>query len=104
MPTELLDVLWFKSCGGNEDLASVAGVVKQKAAGDFMVPVYDLYTHRNGDYSNVEANYNDDTGYVLVATRNIQKGEQLHRSYDKCLECDLLMKWDMDYGTPGKFF
>jgi len=60
---------------------------------DKMIPVLDMYNHRNGPSKNVESStvhYNDKdiTAYAL---RDIKAGEQLQNTYSECMDDDC--KW-----------
>jgi hypothetical protein len=46
-----------------------------------MVPVYDMYNHRNGAFHNTVAEHWHADGFVMRATRDIGEGEQLFNSY-----------------------
>jgi len=57
---------------------------------DKMIPVLDMYNHRNGVSKNVEAttvHYNDDD-ITAYAFRDIQAGEQLQYTYSECMDDD----------------
>jgi hypothetical protein len=98
------DIMWFEEwCDDNEDLLPLAGLVTQKtSAGDFLIPIYDLFTHRNDQYYNVKTEYEEDGQYFKVlARRAIDAGEQLHVSYDQCDECDPEIE-ETESGTLGK--
>jgi hypothetical protein len=99
-PTQLLDAAWSSKCDGEPDLEPVAGLVMQQDTGDYMIPIYGLYTHRNGEYYNIEVDYEDGEYFQLLASRDIVAGEQLHDSHDLCDECDAELV-DLGYGTPG---
>jgi SET domain len=99
----LLDDAWFDECKGTAELESVAGLVKQKSDGDFMIPIFDLYTHRNGKYYNVKTKYENGNFVQVSARRSISAGEQLHNSFDLCDDCNLELV-EMGYGTPGRTF
>jgi len=84
---------------------------------DSLIPLVDLYPHRNGHYTNVEIqinpneeeenNNNDEERYAtIVAIRDITKGERLHLSLNECPQCRdaLAARDDIDFGTPGKYY
>ena len=45
-----------------------------------MVPVYDMYNHRNGEYLNTEVEIRDDA-FVMLARQSVAAGEQLYNTY-----------------------
>ena len=67
---------------------------------DKMVPVLDMYNHRNGKSFNVESTivHNDDD-VTAFAIRDIKAGEQLQNSYNECMDydCDF---GEMKYNYP----
>jgi hypothetical protein len=99
----LLDHDWFELCGGekSDDLsANAAMLVKQHSDYGMMIPLKDLYTHRNGPWYNTETRVIEGEAYQFLAGRTIEAGEQIHDSINKCEDCQ---EYDEDYGTPGKF-
>jgi hypothetical protein len=100
---DLLDSDWFELCGGDksDDLsANAAMLVKQHSDYGMMIPLKDLYTHRNGPWYNTETRVIEGEAYQFLAGRTIEAGEQIHDSINKCEDCQ---EYDEDYGTPGKF-
>jgi hypothetical protein len=59
-----------------------------------------MYNHRNGKYLNTEVTTYEGEKHVTVAARDIQPGEQIHNSYNKCKECGGRR---VGYGTAGKW-
>ena len=57
---------------------------------DVLVPVYDLFDHRNGYYHNVDQanSAHDEKDISVVALRDIEEGEQLYLSYNECHDID----------------
>jgi len=60
---------------------------------DKLLPVLDMFNHRNGPYKNVEitlVNDKDDSDIAAYAYRDISKGEELQISYSECMDdtCD----------------
>lgn len=60
-----------------------------RARGDdaYLVPLYDMFNHRNGRYYNVHHRVEDEEEYELIANRDIQKGEEMYNSYNLCNRC-----------------
>jgi hypothetical protein len=81
--------------------ARAAMLVVQLADDDIMVPVYDLYNHRNGDWYNTKDEIHDGVKHEMRARRTIQPGEQLYNSYNMCDECG--ERSSEGYGTPGTY-
>lgn len=59
---------------------------------------YDMYNHRNGKYHNTDVWTEVDVKHVTKASRDIQKGEQIHNSYNRCRDC---RGRRLGYGTAG---
>ena len=57
---------------------------------DKMVPVLDMYNHRNGASLNVESTTAHDTSADITAfaLRDIKAGEQLQNTYSECMDLD----------------
>lgn len=86
-----------------EERIQAAMWVQQHAFQDLMIPLKDLYTHRNGNYHNVQVRVVDRVHAQIVARRDIQPGEQLHTSYTDCESCQKDDENDNQYyGTPGR--
>jgi hypothetical protein len=97
----LLDDDWHDMCRGGVDGDVAAALVFQRALDDtFMIPIFDWYTHRNGDYYNVKSELKPGLHFQIVARRPIEAGETIHNSYDLCDDCndDAV---ESGYGTPG---
>jgi len=60
---------------------------------DKMIPVLDMYNHRNGASKNVESTtvHYDDNDIIAFALRDINAGEQLQNTYSECMDDDC--KW-----------
>jgi hypothetical protein len=93
---------WYEVCDGSvEDKrsATAAMLVMQHSVHDLMIPIVDLYTHRNGNWFNTQTKIVSGEYVQVVARRDIEAGEQLHSSYNQCDGCDE----EDDVGTPGTF-
>ena len=72
--------------GPLEEFAHLA--VLRRSWDDIMVPLFDMVNHRNGRWTNVESNsIHEDKDIRVYAIRDIEAGEQLHRSYNECIDC-----------------
>lgn len=94
---------WYGDCNGDprdELAAKAAMLVVMRADDDLMVPVYDMYNHRNGRYYNTDMIINRGTGYKVVASKDIQPGDQVYNSYNMCMQCGGRRD---GYGTPEIF-
>lgn len=103
--TSMLDDEWFEACNGDENDATstkAAELVMQRDDNDLMVPLYDLIEHRNGNYTNTKTNLVEKKYHQTIASRPIEPGEQVYKSYDLCEDCneDAI---ELGYGTSGKF-
>lgn len=62
-------------------------LVNQRGYDQALIPIWDMFNHKNG-YVNVE---NDSIwspdGFRLRAKRDIEAGEELYATYDKCFDC-----------------
>ena len=102
---EMLEFDWSKACNGygiynNDLLANATMLVHQLAEDGFMIPISDLYTHRNGYWHNARLEETDGA-YKFTALRIIEVGEPIHDSIYKCDDCE--NDYSIFYGTPGKF-
>lgn len=64
--------------------------VLSRSWGDKMIPVLDMFNHRNGASKNVESttvHYNNDD-ISAFALRDIKAGEQLQNTYSECMDDD----------------
>lgn len=101
-PVSWLEEDWREDCNGSTDPLDerAALLVVQRAEDDLMIPVYDMYSHRNGKYHNIDNNREEGKRFYLTARRDIVKGEQIYNSYNMCNNCGGRAN---NYGTPGKF-
>merc|ERR1719343_853975 len=101
--TTWLEEDWYEDCDGDptDDLsAKAAMLVVSRADDDLLVPVYDMYNHRNGKYYNTFMKAVRGELYQVTARRDIQPGEQLYNSYNMCDNCGGRRD---GYGTPEVF-
>jgi spermidine synthase/S-adenosylmethionine/arginine decarboxylase-like enzyme len=88
--TSWLEEDWYDSCHGdpNDTLAAHAAMqVVSRADDELLIPVYDMYNHRNGPWYNTHMKLNRGVNHQVTARRDIQPGEQIHNSYNMCDEC-----------------
>ncbi|KAL7519156.1 hypothetical protein ACHAWX_003951 [Stephanocyclus meneghinianus] len=95
-------------CDGDvNDPMTVQAVTLVRARSDweYMVPIYDMFNHHNGKH-NIQLRINPykssikETGYQVIAGRQLQPEEQLYNSYNRCGSCDAWYDW---FGTPEVF-
>lgn len=92
---------WHQGCkGGSDPLEeNAAMLVVQRAEDDLMIPLYDMYNHRNGHYHNTINHRVDGKEFYMTASRDIVKGEQIYNSYNLCSGC---AGRKGAYGTAGE--
>lgn len=101
-PVSWLEEDWYDDCEGDPDdsfTSHVAMLVVQRSDDSIMVPIYDFYNHRNGQWYNTRLTINKGVSHVVQAGRTIEAGEQIYNSYNLCDECGGRKS---NYGTPGK--
>ena len=94
---------WYRDCDGDEDPLSeyAALLVVQRAWDDVLIPVFDMFSHRNGPWLNTKSNsVHAGSDVTIRAKRNIKAGEQLYTSYNMCEDCS---NRATTYGTPEIF-
>ena len=100
-PVSWLEEDWREDCNGSTDPLDerAALLVVQRAEDDLMIPIYDMFLHRNGWHNNVENNFREGEEFYLTAKRDIGQAEMLFNSYNQCTDCEGRAG---RYGTPGK--
>lgn len=80
---------WHDECHGTDDAFQVQAAMLLVTRGDddMMIPIYDLYNHRNGKWHNTRNNVEEDVKHEISASRTIFKGEQIYNSYNHCTNC-----------------
>ena len=93
---------WHKGCNGGSDPLeeNAAMLVVQRAEDDLMIPLYDMYNHRNGKYHNTINHRIEGKEFRMKASRNIEQGEQIYNSYNLCSGCEGRKG---AYGSAGMF-
>jgi len=92
---------WYGDCNGSNDPQHeyAALLVVQRAWDDILIPVYDMMSHRNGDWLNTKS---DESGVhsggpvVVQSKRDIKAGEQIYTTYNMCEDCGNRI---VSYGT-----
>jgi len=101
--TTWYDEDFLQDCNGeSEDELSgkAAMLVVARGDDDLLVPVYDMYNHRNGQWYNTHMKVTRGENYIVTARRDIQPGEQIYNSYNMCENCGGRKD---GYGTPEIF-
>ena len=102
-PVEWITKDWYERCGGDprdKISAKAAMLVVQRSDDEIMIPGYDAYNHRNGNWTNAAQEIVQKKYHETTALRDIEVGEEILISYDKCEECD---GRHFGYGTGGMY-
>jgi len=94
---------FLEECNGDpkdEMGKKAATLVIARGDDDLLVPVYDMYNHRNGIWYNTHMQVNRGVNYQVTARRDIKAGEQIYNSYNMCDNCGGRKD---GYGTPECF-
>lgn len=75
-----------------------AELIVQFSFQSMMIPMYDLYAHRNGKWLNTETETVPGEYFKVKALRDIKAGEQIYSSYNDCKECPKNLA---HYSVPG---
>jgi hypothetical protein len=75
-----------------------ATAVLQRSDDAILIPGYDAYNHRNGNWTNIQSKEVTGHYYQITASRDIQAGEELYNTYNFCTNCGGRKE---AYGTPG---
>ena len=84
------------------DATSLTYTRSEGLEGRALVPFMDLINHANGKRSNTDANHVLGEKFEFIATRAIEKGEQLNYSYNRCSYCTCFEQGT--FVTPDLFF
>jgi len=92
---------WHKGCGGGSNALeeNAAMLVVQRAEDNLMIPLYDMYNHRNGKWHNTMNHRVEEKEFYMTASRDIVAGEQIYNSYNLCTGCEGRKG---AYGTAGE--
>ena len=92
---------WYDRCEGNPNdtwgrRAALMAILRADDA--IMIPAYDFYNHRNGQWHNADSEIEVGSHHETRARRTIEAGEQIFISYYRCLDCAGRAE---GYGTSG---
>ena len=80
-----VDEDWKEDCNGNDDPFQIQAAMLLVTRGDddMLIPIYDLYNHRNGKWHNTQNNLIFDKKHEIKASRTIEQGEEIYNSYNQ---------------------
>lgn len=90
---------WEELCDESPETAPIAMFAKQFSLDNVLIPIKDLYTHRNGKFHNVDMKISPGEPVEIIAKRDIEAGEKLHISLNRCNSCNMDEEDSID--TPG---
>jgi hypothetical protein len=104
-PQDSVDWLdkWYDNCDGDPEdkiAAKAALLVVQRSDDSIMIPAYDAYNHRNGNWTNTHTDIQWGRRHVTTAIRDIEVGDEIYISYNMCPNCGGRR---FHYGTAGRF-
>lgn len=91
---------WYSECDGSKDPLEeyAALLVIQRSWDDLLIPVFDMMSHRNGDWWNTGSNHlHEGEPATVFARRDIEAGEEIYTTYNHCEDCGARYE---TYGTP----
>lgn len=91
---------WVETCNGSRDPLELyaALMIIQRSWDDILIPVFDMMSHRNGDWTNTASNgLHEGEPAEVYASRDIKTGEEIYTTYNHCEDCGGRYT---DYGTP----
>ena len=109
-PVSWIEDDWYDGCAGSRNLHTNSNLgelataqVVQRADDEWMIPIYDVYNHRNGQYYNTRSvTLKGPSGYrQIYARKDILPGQEIFNSYNLCDHCGGRKD---GYGTPGTYF
>jgi spermidine synthase len=67
-------------------------LLKQRSWDHVMIPVYDMLSHRNGNWTNTKlaegtSTHDEDNDIIVQASRDISAGEEIYTTYNFCEDC-----------------
>ncbi|KAG7368315.1 spermidine synthase [Nitzschia inconspicua] len=81
---------WVRRCKGDpsDKIARKAALlVVQRSDDSIMIPAYDAYNHRNGNWTNTKTILEEGKYHLTTATKRIEPGQQIMISYNQCEQC-----------------
>jgi hypothetical protein len=81
---------WKKRCRGdtNDKIATKAALlVIQRSDDAIMIPAYDAYNHRNGNWTNTRTVEEEGVAHETTVIKTIEPGGEIFISYNFCAEC-----------------
>ncbi|KAL3925821.1 MAG: hypothetical protein SGILL_000137 [Bacillariaceae sp.] len=97
-PTDWID-RWVDLCEGDPDDAmgvKAALLIIQRSDDAIMIPAYDAYNHRNGNWTNTRTIEIEGKHHETAAIKTIEAGSEIYITYNFCEECGGRRKF---YGT-----
>jgi len=92
---------WIDTCRGDPKHLQAASLVNQRCWDEVLIPMYDMMSHRNGKWLNTDSDpIREGEAVVVKASRNIEAGEEIYSTYNRCVDCDNRVE---TYGTPQLF-
>jgi hypothetical protein len=91
---------WVETCNGSNDPLEIyaALMIIQRSWDDILIPVFDMMSHRNGDWTNTASNgLHKGEPAEVYASRDIEAGEEIYTTYNHCEDCGARYT---TYGTP----
>lgn len=84
-----------KNCIGDDPFEShMVEMTVQRCFDVVLIPVWDMVNHDNGKKNTETGSYHDKQGIKVWASKDIQNGEQIYATYDKCIDCyDVQLLW-----------
>ena len=90
---------WYGRCKGDpeDEVSTLAALmVIQRSDDEIMIPAYDAYNHRNGNWTGLDTTIKIGEYHETAAIRTIEAGEEIYLSYNLCNQCGGRKH---DYGT-----
>jgi len=79
----------------------IVALVKQRGYDDALIPLWDMFNHANGRYTNTrQTSVRDAEGVRVYASKEIRAGDEVFASYDRCADCEFV---NLVWGTPEIF-
>mmetsp|Transcript_12685 Transcript_12685/g.23773 ORF Transcript_12685/g.23773 Transcript_12685/m.23773 type:complete len:397 (+) Transcript_12685:366-1556(+) len=91
---------WYNECDGSRDPLEeyAALLVIQRSWDDLLIPLFDMMSHRNGEWWNTGSNHlHEGEPAQVFAKRDIEAGEEIYTTYNHCEDCGARYT---TYGTP----